>query len=181
MAKEIGPEFSCGSTNMVVSRKYIILNFNLFLETAPGVLWSKKWASKCRRILYLVRAESKREKTNLIKGAYLILECNRMMGIPQIISYFWKYLYFFGKTIGNKNTVFSFSIRCLIRLKTQDKHIVLTIKRRKVITISEETTYIIRRNALFVSLSFFWICWFGAQILSYSHKPPNSRIGFLDS
>lgn len=26
-----GAEFSCGSTNMVISRKYLILNFNLFL------------------------------------------------------------------------------------------------------------------------------------------------------
>ena len=26
-----GAEFSCGSTNMVISMKYLILNFNLFL------------------------------------------------------------------------------------------------------------------------------------------------------
>lgn len=39
--KEIGPEFSCGGTNMVVSRKYITHNFNLFLETVPGVLRSE--------------------------------------------------------------------------------------------------------------------------------------------
>lgn len=46
MAKEIGAALSCGSTNVVVSGKYIILNFNLFLETVPGMLQSKTgWAS----------------------------------------------------------------------------------------------------------------------------------------
>ena len=73
MAKEIGAALSCGSTNVVVSRKYIILNFNLFLETVPGMLWSKTGCASVGGFYFWQGLSAKEKKNKPTKETYLIL------------------------------------------------------------------------------------------------------------